>query len=204
MPGGTGRSRSLLYCSSFNIVIRKHHPSLCLLAFLWPVGSMRGRFTPAASCFQGHRKWDITHFIEVVTDSGFYCGECFSETFSHFCWCVISYFFLSGEMLFLGRPPPLFSFFVTMLHTPWRFCFFCRTFCKSLYHVCRWSGLSVASNQLWWWEMTGYCRSCCFNDILHERTSCSVRVRPPTRQKTEDQCHRDDSLLRVRAEFVRE
>lgn len=177
---------------------------------------MRGRFTPCSLFLSRTQK--VRHqrhlSLKLWLTQVFIAVSVFQRLFS---WCVISYFFLSGEMLFLVWPSPLsflslsqccthtgisasfveppanpFIMFAGGVGSRWR---------QSVFFPVHKPALVV--NQCGRW-LAIVARVALMTSCLHERTSCNVRVSPPTRQKTEDQCHGDDSLLRLRAEFVRE
>lgn len=155
MPGGTGRSRPFLHCSSFKIVIRKTACKLPLTPFI-NIPLAHGDSTPLRNM---HRQ--ILHqpppFKDTESDFlwsydwlRFSLQWVFFQRISHILPDVSSVTSLcQGKCYFWRDLLLLFSLFVTMLHTNWHFCFFCRIVCKSLYQVCKWSRLSMVSKYLW-------------------------------------------------------
>lgn len=152
MPGGTGRSRPFLHCSSFKIIIRKTAWKSSLTLFIniplaggdsTPIGNMHGQILCQPLPFKDtESETSAVGLFEVMTDSGFYYSfqricHIFLDVSSVTCLC-------QGLSLFLDLSP-LSSLLVTLSLPNCHFCFFCVIFCESLYQVCRWIGLSMVS-----------------------------------------------------------
>lgn len=110
MPGGTGRSRPFLHCSSFKIVIRKTAWKLPLTPFIniplahgdsTPLRNMHRQILHQPPPFKDtESETSAVAFFEVMTDSGFHYSECFSKEFlTFFLMCHQLLLFVRGNVI---------------------------------------------------------------------------------------------------------